>query len=69
MPGHPVRPAGNGDEMLVKDSASSICMQSSRKYYKRLLRHGAYRDLMNTGSLPRGFLEPRLKFVKKRFKC
>ena len=32
--GHPVRP-GNGDEMLVKDSPSSICMQSDRKFYKR----------------------------------
>ena len=57
MPGHPVRP-GNGDEMLVKDSQIAIL--------QKILRYAIYRDLMNKGSLPRGFVEHRLNFVEKK---
>ena len=45
MPGHLIRP-GNGDEMLVKDSPSSLAVRS--QILQKILRHAVYRDLMNT---------------------
>ena len=45
VPGHFFRP-GNGDEMLVKDSPSSLAVRS--QILQKILRHAVYRDLMNT---------------------
>ena len=45
VPGHLVR-LGNGDEMLVKDSPSSLAVRS--QILQKILRHAVYRDLMNT---------------------
>ena len=55
---------GNGDEMLVKDSPSSLVVRS--QILQKILRYAIYRDLMNKGSLPRGFVEHRLNFVEKK---
>ena len=63
VPGHLVR-IGNGDEMLVKDSPSSLVVRS--QILQKILRHAIYRDLMNKGSLARGFVEHRLNFVEKK---
>ena len=63
VPGHLVR-IGNGDEMLVKDSPSSLVVRS--QILQKILRPAIYRDLMNKGSLPRGFVEHRLNFVEKK---
>ena len=45
VPGHLIRP-GNGDEMLVKNSPSSLAVRS--QILQKILRHAVYRDLMNT---------------------
>ena len=63
MAGHLIRP-GSGNEMLVKDSPSSFAVRS--QILQKILRHAIYRDLMNKGSLPRGFVEHRLNFVEKK---
>ena len=63
VPGHLFR-LGNGHEMLVKDSPCSLVVRS--QILQKILRHAVYRDLMNKGSLPRGFIEHRLNFVEKK---
>ena len=57
VPGHLVR-LGNGDEMLVKDSPSSLVVRE--QVLQQILRHAICRDLINKGSLP------RLNFVEKK---